>query len=148
MKLPRCGLIENNCATVVKRTTVTSQTAPCQYGTKRCSRCVAGPVSYKLNTIRQFSCLLYTMHTQHTHQREHARSDSTGVSLPLTGMEAGLLTTTTSSSMCTMAMGSAVTGTSCLQQTAVQSTRTQIKGASLTLATIFLCCKFCTRCFE
>lgn len=38
-----------------------------------------------------------------------------GVSLPLTGIEAGLLTTTTSSSMWTMVIGSAVTGTSCLQ---------------------------------
>lgn len=40
-----------------------------------------------------------------------------GVSVPLTGMEAGLLTTTTSSSMWTMVIGSAVTGTSCLENT-------------------------------
>ena len=36
---------------------------------------------------------------------------------PLTGMEAGLLTTTMSSSMWTMVIGSEVTGTSCLKQT-------------------------------
>lgn len=36
-------------------------------------------------------------------------------STPLTGMEAGLLTTTTSSSMCITVIGSEVTGTSCLQ---------------------------------
>jgi len=36
---------------------------------------------------------------------------------PLTGMEAGLLTTTMSSSMWTMVIGSEVTGTSCLEQT-------------------------------
>lgn len=34
----------------------------------------------------------------------------------LTGMDAGLLTTSISSSKCTMVMGSAVTGTSCLQR--------------------------------
>ena len=39
---------------------------------------------------------------------------ASGVSL--TGMDAGLLTTTTSPSMCTMEMDSDVTGTSCLQQ--------------------------------
>lgn len=38
-------------------------------------------------------------------------------STPLTGMEAGLLTTTTSSSMCITVIGSEVTGTSCLQHT-------------------------------
>lgn len=36
---------------------------------------------------------------------------------PLTGIEAGLLTTTTSSSICTMVIGWLVTGTSCLQHT-------------------------------
>lgn len=35
---------------------------------------------------------------------------------PLTGMDAGLFTTTTSSSMCTMVIGWHVTGTSCLKQ--------------------------------
>lgn len=34
---------------------------------------------------------------------------------PLTGIEAGLLTTTMSSSICTRVMGWLVTGTSCLQ---------------------------------
>lgn len=36
--------------------------------------------------------------------------------LPLTGIEAGLLTTTMSSSICTRVIGWLVTGTSCLQR--------------------------------
>lgn len=50
-------------------------------------------------------------------------------STPLTGMEAGLLTTTTSSSMCITVIGSEVTGTSCLQHT----NRNQLNVALLRL---------------
>lgn len=48
---------------------------------------------------------------------------------PLTGMEAGLLTTTMSSSMCTTVIGWQVTGTSCLQSNG-QLTKTQVLGHS------------------
>lgn len=53
-------------------------------------------------------------------------------STPLTGMEAGLLTTTTSSSMCITVIGSEVTGTSCLQHT----NRNQLNVAFVPLATV------------
>jgi len=65
-------------------------------------------------SVRVHVCLCVSRWTQYDKQIFWQYSSG---STPLTGMEAGLLTTTTSSSMCITVIGSEVTGTSCLQHT-------------------------------